>query len=65
MAFGIERLHGGKVGGFQHIGMLSNILCSHNDAFQAFRVLGAFASSRKASSVSPHSSARLPLNGFL
>jgi hypothetical protein len=64
LAFGIERLQGGKVGEFQHIGMLSNILCSHNDAFQVFRVLGAFAFSRNASSVSPHLSARIPLNGF-
>jgi len=48
LAFGIERLQGGKEGGFQHAGMFSNLLCSCNDDFHLFRFLGPFAFSRKA-----------------
>jgi hypothetical protein len=49
VAFGIERLQGGKEGGFQHTGIFSNFMCSCSDDFQSFRFLGAYAFSRKAS----------------
>ena len=40
LAFGIERLQGGKEGGFQHAGMFTDLLCSYNDDFHLFRFLG-------------------------
>ena len=48
LAFGIERLQGGKEGGFQHAGMFSKLLRSCKEDFNLFRFLGPFAFSRKA-----------------